>query len=729
MTDNEIFGLLSEPVRRFVYNKGWRSFRPIQRAAIERIMGSSGNFILASRTASGKTEAAFLPVLSKCDFLKPGVRVLYISPLIALINDQMRRVEELCRYMDVPVTKWHGEASQAAKRRLLAEPRGVVLITPESIEAMMCNHPENVALLFRSLDYVIVDEIHYFIGTDRGVHLQSLLTRLRMVHKDAVGFSLIGLSATIGDFALAKLFTGDEAHTAVLLDPARKQIDADFGYYGMNGEAAKELPLELIKDIYRAVHDNKSLVFPNSRGHVEEIAAKLKRVSELVGGHDNIFSHHASVDRDVREYVEFFAKNSVDAPFAICCTSTLELGIDIGSVDLIVQVNATHSVWSLIQRAGRSGRSEGKNAALKMFSTDPMSLLRSLACWNLHERGEIEAPEAVARPYDVMLHQMLSIIKQHTEITPSKLAQELTAIPVFCNISRFDISLIVTSLLEDDKRILELVGDKLIVGVEGERIVNRKDFYSVFISENNMQVVCDGRRIGELQPGPDLAAGKRIMLAAQVWVVDNIDYQRRRITVSPAADGKPPRFSSSPAIISGMIEQEMLAVLRGGDVSAPLDAKSAVALNGLRKEFSELKDGIMPMRGLRGGTELHVYFGTRANRGIALLLSIAANAQFDCDDNTIFVPYAAAGLSDLVRRAVSLGDEVIAEKLQEFIIRNSSLIRTYTKYGHLLPLRLQADVLLQKVYDVQTARQVLSEELLSKENPYGVAMEKTYSNN
>ena len=214
------FDLLSEPIRKFIRDKGWEQLRPIQNAAISKILGSDENFILASRTASGKTEAAFLPILSKVNFNDSGVQVLYISPLIALINDQFYRVEELCKNLDVTVTKWHGEANKTLKDRLVKQPTGIVLITPESLEAMFVNKPFNVKQLFSNLKYVVIDEIHSFIGTDRGIQLKSILSRLQRVNSQS--FSIVGLSATIGDYNEAKKFTGNETNTKVLLDKTAK---------------------------------------------------------------------------------------------------------------------------------------------------------------------------------------------------------------------------------------------------------------------------------------------------------------------------------------------------------------------------------------------------------------------------------------------------------------------------------------------------------------------------
>ncbi|MPT36416.1 MAG: DEAD/DEAH box helicase, partial [Flavobacterium sp.] len=421
-----VFELLSEPIRRYIRDKRWEQLRPIQNAAIEKILTTDKHYILASRTASGKTEAAFLPILSQVDFNESGVQVLYISPLIALINDQFCRVEALCKNLEVSVTKWHGEASKGQKDKLIKNPEGVVLITPESIESMFVNRPYNAKQLFSKLKFVVIDEIHSFIGTDRGIQLQSLLARLQEINE--VSFRIIGLSATIGDYSEAKKFTGEEHKTVVLLDRTKKEINALFRYFKAESAA---LPLALLKDLYKEVSNSKVLVFPNSRGRTEEIAVKLKKISEKVQGHPNYFSHHSSVHKEEREYVEYFAKNNERGNFCIACTSTLELGIDIGNVDQVVQIDATHSIASLIQRVGRSGRREGTSSNLFLYATNKWSLLQSIACWLLYKEEYIEPPTVVKKPYDLLLHQALSIVKGRSGIAVFELITKLKANPVF----------------------------------------------------------------------------------------------------------------------------------------------------------------------------------------------------------------------------------------------------------------------------------------------------------
>lgn len=340
------YRLLSEPIRKYIAEQNWSELRPIQDAAIQRILTTTDNYILSAKTASGKTEAAFLPILTDVDFSESGVQVLYVSPLIALINDQFKRIEELCEHLDIMITKWHGEASQSAKKKLIKNPNGIVLITPESLEAMFCNRSHEIPHLFSNLKYVVIDEIHYFDGTNRGVQLNSLLYRIQK--RANANFRLIGLSATIGDLESIKKFGGRPLETKVLKDSSSKPTRVSFKYFENKG--GNNYNLDLIKDLFKEVYNNKVLIFPNSRGKVEEITHYLLKISKQGNLHTNFFAHHSSVDKSLREYIENFAKTNTYSPFSICCTSTLELGIDIGSVDKVVQIDSTFNIASLVQR-------------------------------------------------------------------------------------------------------------------------------------------------------------------------------------------------------------------------------------------------------------------------------------------------------------------------------------------------------------------------------------------
>ena len=698
------FDLLSEPIRKFIRDKGWERLRPIQTAAIAKILASDDNFILASRTASGKTEAAFLPILSKVNFNESGVQVLYISPLIALINDQFYRIEELCKNLDVTVTKWHGEANKTLKDRLLKQPNGIVLITPESLEAMFVNKPFNVKQLFSNLKYVVIDEIHSFIGTDRGIQLKSILSRLQKVNSKS--FSIVGLSATIGDYNEAKKFTGDELKTKVLLDRTAKEINALFRYFKNTKE---ELPLELLKNLYLETKDNKVLIFPNSRGRAEEVAVKLKKISERVKGHSNYFSHHSSVDREVREYVEYFAKNNNRQNFCISCTSTLELGIDIGSVDEVVQIDATHSIASLIQRVGRSGRKEGESSNLFLYATNEWSLLQSIACWLLYKEGFIEPPQKNEKPYDILVHQALSITKGHSGIRLAELVTQLKENSAFKLIEVFEIEQILHHLIAID--FLEKIQHEVIIGVEGEKIVNSRDFYSVFKTEENFKVVNAGNTIGEIPFSPQIIEDENILLSAKIWKIKFVDHKAKKIEVIPTKDGKKPMFFGGGATIHQRIREKMLEILYSKTEYDFLDQPSCDETEILRKDFSVFNIQNLqtdrPLLSAEKHLQLFTFTGTRINKTIQLLLNISGIKNILDDPSSSFD--IEVSKQEIISRWNSL-----TLPLAEIDIHISNLLQTnpalldFSKWGLYLPENYQVKLLKDKYFDIEQTERLLA---------------------
>jgi ATP-dependent Lhr-like helicase len=697
------FDLLSTPIKKYIRDKRWEQLRPIQVAAIEKILTTDENYILASRTASGKTEAAFLPVLSRVDFSTPGVQVLYISPLIALINDQFYRIEQLCKYLDVRITKWHGEAKKSEKDALVKDPEGVVLITPESIEAMFVNKPYNVKQLFANLKYVVIDEIHSFIGTDRGIQLKSLLFRLQYLTKSS--FKIIGLSATIGDYTQAKRFTGNESKTKVLLDRSSREIQARFKYFANKKE---ELPIELLKDLYLETKDHKVLIFPNSRGRAEEVAVKLKKISERVKGHANYFSHHSSIDKEVREYIEDFAKNNVRFNFCISCTSTLELGIDIGTVDEVVQIDAAHSISSLIQRIGRSGRREGEHSKLLLYATNPWSLLQSLACWLLYQEGFIEPPDAGEKPYDILLHQALSISKGHSGIDVQQLIDQLKNNFAFAQIDVPEIEEIIQHLISLD--FLERIRSEVIIGVEGEKIVNSRDFYSVFKTEDNFKVINAGNKIGEVPISPQVVEGENILLAAQMWKIAHIDFDAKKIEVMRAHDGKKPMFFGSGGAIHSRIREKMLEILYTTSEFNILDESSQVQLGKMRREFSAFNvfnlDKDRPFLISEKYAELFTFTGTNVNRAFSFLLKLSGTEN-TLEDSTSII--------EIDHRKQSLPTDWSSLNLHlanidlhlEKLVNDNPALLDFSKWGQFLPTKYQLALIKSRYFDFEGAEELL----------------------
>ena len=708
------YNLLSEPIRKYIRDKRWESLRPIQAAAISKIISTDNNYILASRTASGKTEAAFLPILSRADFNKIGVQVLYISPLIALINDQFFRIEDLCKDLEIAVTKWHGEAKKSLKTNLLKNPNGIVLITPESLEAMFVNAPYNVSTLFGNLNYIVIDEIHSFLGVDRGLQLMSLLSRIQQINKSKI--ITIGLSATIGDenYIEAKRLTGDIENTKVLLDRTKKETEAIFKYF-FNSTA--ELSLNLLKDLYKETCSHKVLIFPNSRGRTEEVAVKLRKISDKVNGHKFYYSHHSSVDKEIRENIEHFAKNNERFNFCISCTSTLELGIDIGTVDKIVQIDSTHSVASLVQRVGRSGRKEGEKSIVNIYATDQWSLLQSLACWLLYKADFLEPIKTAQKPYDILLHQLLSIVKQLSGCSKNELLKRLKINSAFQLFEDYEINSMIEEAIKLDY--LEVIQHELILGIEGEKIVNTREFYSVFKTEPNFKVIFSGKKIGDIPFSPQIRIDENILLAAKIWKIVDIDFNAGKIIVIPALDGKKPMFFGGGGNIHPRIREEMLRILKSDEVYQELDKNSNSVLEELINDFKRVQINDFkydkPYINKEGKLIIYSFTGTKINRSLQFLIHSAGfEVSMNDHESTLELYINISDFDELVEKTLVAFNN-IDSYLQTAIEENESLL-SFSKWGNYLSMSYKCEILKERYFDFESAIDLISNIKLVESN-------------
>jgi len=555
---------------------------------------------------------------------------------------------------------------------------------------MFVNRPYEVKHLFSNLNYIVIDEIHSFVGSDRGIQLKSLISRLYNVSNKR--FSIVGLSATIGDYEEAKRFTGNPENTKVLLDKQSKEIQAIFKFFE---SATDELPVDLLKDLYLETKDNKALIFPNSRGRAEEVAVKLKKISDRVRGHPNYFSHHSSVDKEVREYVEYFAKNNTRQNFCISCTSTLELGIDIGSVDEVVQIDATNSIASLIQRVGRSGRKAGESSNLFLYATNQWSLLQSLACWLLFTEGYIEPLYLSEKPYDILLHQALSITKGHSGIKFPILVNQLKENFAFDKIDELEIEEILSHLIEYN--ILDIIQNEVIIGIEGEWIVNNREFYNVFKTEENFKVINAGNTIGNIPFSPQIREDENIL--------------SKIIEVIPAHDGKKPTFSGGSGIVHPRIREKMLEIVLSTEQFEVLDQPCKDELDKMRKDFSPFENlnSTLNRPVLVKDRELllFTFTGTRINRTIQMLLKMANI------DSTLSDQSSSLEINELTEDFMSAWPTLstLIKDLDLYLIevlKSNSSILNFSKWGQYLPQSFQVKLLKDKYFDFENTLQFLS---------------------
>ena len=646
------FELLHPDVRRWIWDNQWSELRNIQARAIEAVLSCDNDIILAAATAAGKTEAAFLPVLTAvAKRSEPGFAVLYVSPLKALINDQFRRLEDLCERLAIPVTKWHGDASATAKAKILKNPRGVVLITPESIEALFVRRGPETNRLFGNLAFVIIDELHAFLGNDRGTHLASLLRRIEARSGRAI--RAIGLSATIGDFSAARQFVRPDIPDAVdVLEDTNSQADLRLQIRAVREPPAELKPLasddkdivsepqtnaisQISEHLFKTLRGSNNLVFAPSRKLVETLADELRVRSEKLRLPNEFFPHHGSLGKSLREGLEARLQTG-SLPTTAVATTTLELGIDIGSVRSIVQIGAPASIASMRQRLGRSGRRAGDASILRIYVTesdsrnrlDPFSALRAelvqaIAAVRLLIAKWLEPLERDPTDLSTMLHQIIAVIVERGGIKAKPLFELLCRPGPFSHIKPDEFARLLRAMAAVEPALIEQAVDgTLMLGPLGERLTSRYDFYAVFRSDEEYRIVTSGRTLGAIPIDQPLQPGDYLIFAGRRWLVESIDDRAKLITVKPAPAGRVPKFppGEGPPLHDRLIT-EMRDVYQTPDLPAYIDGVAVDLLHEGRAAYKELDlDGTSVVA---VGDDLYVFLwrGTRARDSMALALA------------------------------------------------------------------------------------------------------------
>lgn len=599
----EVFDSFAPFIKDFIYSRGWERLHPVQTAAAEAIFFGDKNILLTSSTASGKTEAAFFPALSEIWEDEPqSVGILYVAPLKCLINDQFERIEELCDGADIPVCRWHGDVGAGAKSKYLKEPRGVLQITPESLESMLMRRPQDIGRIFGELRYVILDEIHTLTGTDRGNQILCQLERLQR----RIGYAprRIGLSATVGDPSIAAGWlesgTGRETdipeipketlrwrlaaeHFYITRSIANEEVpDIPDGVADMLFEPQTEAEAERIKNrrpefapgakinnadaenapaadeeadeekkpavseeayefLYDSVKDKKALVFSNSREETEYVTATLRQIAEKRKEPDIFLIHHGNLSASIREDAELKMK-SEEYRAVTCASATMELGIDIGRLERVVQMGSANTVSNFLQRLGRSGRRGDPPEMIMIFREEeplpnaslpeliPWELLRAIAIVQLYiEERFIEPPQIRRLPFSLLFHQTMSTLASSGAMTAPRLAEEVLTLPPFANVSKDDYKQMLLGMLRDD--FLEMTEEReLLVGLKGEALVSSFKFFAVFKDTEDYTVRCGSDEIGTITKAPP--KGDRFALAGRVWEVEEVDAARRLVFVN-----------------------------------------------------------------------------------------------------------------------------------------------------------------------------------------------------
>jgi len=651
------FDQLHPLMQRWVWQQGWPSLRDVQERAIPAVLTPDQDVIIAAATASGKTEAAFLPLLSQLleAPAAPAAHIICISPLKALINDQETRLQSMCHLPELPVVAWHGDVAMSRKQRFIAAPRGVLIITPESLEALLVNRGQAVLRqVFRGTQAVVIDELHAFIGEERGKQLQSLLHRIEILAGKPL--QRVGLSATLGDMGMAASFlrpAGDR-HVEIVVAAAdggslKLQVrgyevtaprvtDEDARAMEQKGKTVgleDVVPgnvLAIAQDLYRTLKGRNNLAFPNSRRSVEVYSDLLRLMCDKEGRPNEFWPHHGSLAKDVRSDAEAALKDKHQAATAIA-TSTLELGIDVGDVHAVAQVEVPPSVASLRQRLGRSGRRDG-NAILRAYCSelplgqaeDPSDRLReglvqTTAMVNLLLEKWCEPPHATGMHMSTMVQQLLSLIAERAGVLPGEAFRTLVTAGPFHGLDAGDFAGLLRHLAEKELLIQDAQG-RLHHGPVAERAVNNFEFYAAFASQDEYQLqATTGRHLGSLPLDKPVTAGDHLVFGGKRWKVMQLDPAKKVITVMPAAGARPPAFGGSGmAPVHERVRAEMRELYESTTEPGFLNASAVELLREGRESYRYFGLSGRTMVPYGGGTLLFTWKGDLLDGALALML-------------------------------------------------------------------------------------------------------------
>lgn len=582
MSGSVAFKKLHKGVQYWIWKQGFVSLRDIQEQAIEPILRADCDVIISAATASGKTEAAFWPACSRVATLaNPGAGILYISPLKALINDQYRRLQGLGEMLGLEVTPWHGDVLRSIKDKQKKQANGIILITPESLESLLLNRQGWCLQAFTGLSYIIIDEFHAFIGTERGFQLQALMHRLEFLVKRVI--PRIALSATLGNMdqvveclrpnqKIGKKFPCEKIGSDISKSTLKIQL---LGYLSA-AKSNENLPTvseKMVHDLYRNLKNGSHLVFANSRGLTEKLASDLADRCEQDIIPNQFFPHHGNLSKEIREALETRLQKGREPTTAVC-TMTLELGIDIGNVDSIAQVTAPPSVASLRQRLGRSGRRD-KPAILRMFiceneitSTTHISdrlrieTFQCIAMTNLLLNKWYEPPDTNQYHLSTLVQQVLSIIGQYGGVWPKQPWELLCDTGPFYKVDSILYMKILRTLGE--KNIISQTQDgQLVLGERGERLVEHYTFYAAFTTPEEYRLEFSGRVLGTVPVHKPLILGEFIIFSGKKWEVLNVNFEERVIALKPVmGGGRPPYFEGGAHTVHNRVRKEMFRIYR-----------------------------------------------------------------------------------------------------------------------------------------------------------------------
>jgi ATP-dependent helicase Lhr and Lhr-like helicase len=636
------FAQLAPFLQEYIYHQGWTELRPAQLEACEVIFTTNQHLLVAAGTAAGKTEAAFLPVITKLHESPPQtIGVIYISPIKALINNQFDRLNDLLQYADIQVCAWHGDTNQNNKKNLLKNPQGILQITPESLESLLINKYQQIPNLFHDLQFVIIDEIHAFMGTQRGSQILCQLARLEKFI--AHPLRRIGLSATLGDYAQAEdwLRSGSDlaVRTTNITNTSRRiQLAVDY-FVTPESDAEDSHNLSHYQHIFQQTQAKKSLIFTNNRTQAEQVISNLRRIALEQDSPDVYHVHHGSISPNLRQDAET-AMQDPKSLAVTAATVSLEMGIDIGQLDQVIQLESPSSVASFLQRLGRSGR-RGSPSRMQFICTAPELLgeeyfsvqipwqfLQTIAILQLYlEERWIEPIAPLQYPLSLFYQQILSIVAATGEITPHNLAQTILNMAPFCQITTEELRQLLHYLISLE-HLEKTENNLLVLGEIGEKIVRSFQFYGVFAEQITYDVCHGGIAIGKVLIAPSI--GSKITLAGKTWEVVEINPKTKAMEVKPIVGVGTVNWRGGSINIHTQVLQKMRQILQEDIIYRYLQPKAIARLSTARNLFKTMEGDQTTIFHLeKNSYAIFPWLGTRGYHTLVKVLHILKEGRVE----------------------------------------------------------------------------------------------------
>jgi ATP-dependent Lhr-like helicase len=684
------FERLHESVQHHVVNSlGWPGLRPLQRDAVVPIH-EGRDCVLIAPTAGGKTEAATLPVLSRMleeDW--SGLSVLYLCPLRALANNLGPRLSRYASFVGRRAEVWHGDTSQGDRRRIRKDPPDILITTPESVEAQLVSAHTNEAIFFGRVQTVIIDEVHAFAAADRGWHLLAVLSRLERLTGNPI--QRIGLSATIGNppEILSWLAPVRKAGpTPVVVQPAvglPSAPDLKIDFVGSLQNAA-----QVISQLHRG---EKRLVFVDSRQRAEELGGELKRRDVRA------FVSHSALGFDERRLAEKAFAEADDC--VIVATSTLELGIDVGDLDRVIQIDAPGSVASFLQRLGRSGRRADTTRNCLFLATDHSALLSAVALIDLNTSGFVEPVVPPGKPYHLLAQQLLAQILQHKGVSRVSWRDGLESFIEQAALSEAA-GEEVLDLLEQ-KGLLQQESGIYWFTADGEKKLgglNFLDLMSIFTSENLFEVRHGNREIGRVDRVSFLARGpsRVLLLGGRSWRILDINWPRGVVSVEPSTDPGRSRWLGDGPQLTYDMAQAIRRVVCSSNEPLHLSSRAKTALAIARSEMWWFDAHATVLRDTPSGCQQWWTFGgTLVNLRLSWGLQRALHQEMRSDDLSLTFPdgVSRSEAMDAIRELRNVRPQFdpaafrpLAEKLKFFETLPESRVEelSFARYAVVAPL-------------------------------------------